>query len=187
MSLAKLLPVALYLVVTTEVAFAADEMEAASSRTAGREAPQLRGASVGSSPFFGASAEEPGPVLSQSEPSKIADLSDVVVLQGGYQQQGGFQQGGFQQQGGYQQGVQPGAYSQGTPGQGSGSSMMVSLVVTVLVLVCACCCVIQLVRCVCGEVCGGNCDPMLGAGMGAVAGYEAGQYMDGGYGQQPMY
>jgi len=194
-TMSQLLPIVLHLAVMGEVALAADEMEAVSVTT-GRVAPQLRGASslapqagaaavVGSSPFFGASAE-PGPVLAASEPSKVADLSDVVVLQGGYAS-GGFQQGGFQQQGGYQQGVQPGSYNRGSFGQDGGSNIMVSVIVTVLVLVCACCCVIQLMRCICGEVCGGNLDPMLGAGLGAVAGYEMGQYMDGGYGQQPMY
>merc|ERR1712066_41839 len=119
------------------------------------------------------------------------DLSEAVVLQG--YGQGGYQQGGYQQ-GGYQQGIQPGGYGQGHYGQGDGQfSLLLSVLIPIVVLVCACCCVIQLVRCCCGEVCGGNMDPMLGAGLGAVAGYEMGQYMDGGYGgyggygQQPMY
>merc|ERR1712151_432538 len=77
-------------------------------------------------------------------------------------------------------------------GGDSKSSLLISFLVPIVVLICVCCCVVQLIRCFCGEICGGNMDPMLGAGLGAVAGYEMGQYMDGqggygGFGQQPMY
>merc|ERR1719401_2682149 len=120
------------------------------------------------------------PQVSGSGATEV-DLSEAVVLQG-------------YGQGGYQQGIQAGGYGQGHYGQSNGQfSLLLSVLIPIVVLVCACCCVIQLARCCCGEVCGGNMDPMLGAGLGAVAGYEMGQYMDGGYGgyggygQQPMY
>ena len=65
-------------------------------------------------------------------------------------------------------------------------NLLISVAVPIFVLVCICCCVFQIIRCVCGEVCGGGMDPLIGAGLGAVAGYEMGQYED----QQkygPMY
>merc|ERR1712024_377062 len=99
-------------------------------------------------------------------------------LQGGYQN-GGYQQGGYAPQGGY--GYQGG--SQGGYGGDSKLNLLMSIVVPIVVVICLCCCVFQIIRCVCGEICGGGMEPLLGAGLGAVAGYEMGQYMDNqGYG-----
>jgi len=144
-------------------------------------------------------------------PPKVADLSETISLQsyqaqgnygaqqggsqqGGYQQggyqQGGYQQGGYQQggygQGGYGQGgYGQGGYGQGGYGQGgygdSKLSILLSFLIPIIVLVCICCCIIHIVRCLC---CSGDMAPIAGAGLGALAGYEMGQYMDGpgGYG-----
>merc|ERR1740120_574664 len=45
-------------------------------------------------------------------------------------------------------------------GGDSKSSLLISFLVPIVVLICVCCCVVQLIRCFCGEICGGNMDPM---------------------------
>merc|ERR1719195_1254485 len=126
-----------------------------------------------------------------SEMAKTSDIHQTVSLQGGYQY------GGYQQGGGYPGGNQQGGYapqggygsSSGSPGGDTKLNLLISVLVPIVVLICVCCCVFQIIRCVCGEVCGGGMDPLLGAGLGAVAGYEMGEYMDGknGPGGYPMY
>jgi len=127
------------------------------------------------------------------------DSQKVVVarrLQGGY---GGYQQGSYQNGGNY--GYGQGGYGQGGYGQGgyhSGSKLddllpTISLLLPICLLICLCLLVCQVLRCLCGGLCGDQADPLLGAGLGALAryetgmgalpgavgGYEMGRYMDG--------
>jgi len=125
------------------------------------------------------------------------DSTDVQApvarrLQGGYAQpsygqaQPGYGQP-YQNNGGY------GGYGYGNNSGGSDSSDKLSLIMAVLVpiclLLCLCFILCQVMQCCCG----GQTDPLLGAGLGglmgyetgmgavpgAVAGYEAGRFMDG--------
>merc|ERR1719493_44777 len=147
------------------------------------------------------------------KPTITVTLGDQKVvaarrLQGGYSQ-GGYAQPGYGQ-GGYQNG---GNYGYGHGGYQNGGSKFDSLgpllmwLLPIGFLLCLCFIVCQVVQCFCGELCGMGADPLIGAGLGAlagnqmgmgalpgaVAGYEMGQYMGGpgsyggGYGGQPMY
>jgi len=119
-------------------------------------------------------------------------------LQGGFAQSGQ-QQGSYQNGGNYGYGradAGQGGYGQG--GSHGGSKLddflpALSLLLPICLLLCLGLVVCQVLRCLCGGLCGDQADPLLGAGLGglagyetgmgalpgAVAGYEMGRYMDG--------
>jgi len=139
-------------------------------------------------------------IPAQDKHAFTLDSQKVAVarrLQGGYAQSGN--QGSYQNGGNY--GYGQAGYGQGGYGQGGshGGSKLddflpaLSLLLPICLLLCLGLVVCQVLRCLCGGLCGDQADPMLGAGLGglagyetgmgalpgAVAGYEMGRYMDG--------